>query len=95
MNEKIDILGEIEESLRTPTGTICDLNEDFTVKNETGILVMMGPSGCSKTRTAYEALSTKIGLYFTATVGRKFHSITIKHSFNKEETVAQRIWNTW
>ena len=35
---------------------------------QTNCVVLLGVSGCSKTRTIYEVFSKKIGLYFTASV---------------------------
>jgi hypothetical protein len=39
--------------------------------NKEPIGILMGPSGCSKTRTVYEVLSQKVGLYFTASKGKR------------------------
>lgn len=60
----------MEEYLRKPTKALCQLGDLFTRSKETGLSVMLGPSGCSKTRTAYEVLSMKIGFYFTSEIGK-------------------------
>ena len=67
---KIDVENDNEIPLREPTKQVLHLGHRMTqLTCKSNCMVLLGVSGCSKTRTIYEVLSKRIGLYFTASVG--------------------------
>jgi hypothetical protein len=59
-----------EEPLHTPTKKALQIAAKLSKLHTPGnCMVLLGVSGCSKTRTLYEVLSRKYGLYFTGSVG--------------------------
>ena len=65
----VDLENDDENPLREPTKQVLHLGHQMTQqKSQFNSMVLLGVSGCSKTRTIYEVFSKRIGLYFTATV---------------------------
>ena len=67
----MDVVNEEEEKIQKPVQSIIEKGRECSIEHGPGLFVMMGPSGCSKTRTSYEVLSMKLGFYFTSELGNK------------------------